>query len=165
MPADGETVGRVGSRVDDPEPDPPVWQAGDGDRFGGHAPIDQVGRVGDVAGVSAQRLVGRGHAHLHAVHAVHAHTVATESSQQLGRRRTPSVGPIIEDEHDILVVLPGLSRVGDDQGRVETGVELHADVRMEPVRPRVGDDEVVVERRARSGGTLGEIGYAVHVVA
>lgn len=76
-----------------------------------------------------------------------------------------SVGPVVEDEHHLLVVPPRLGRVSDDQGRVETGVELHADVGMEPVRPRVRDDEVVVERRARIGGTLGEIGHAVHVVA
>ena len=62
-----------------------------------------------------------------------------------------AVGPVVEDEDPLVVVAPGLVGVVDDERGVQAAVELQAGVGVEPVRARVGDDEVERERAARVG--------------
>lgn len=75
------------------------------------------------------------------------------------------VDPVVQDDHPLLVVGEGLLGVLDDERGVQAAVLLDAGVRVEPVRPRGGDGELVREGPARGDVPLGQPRDPVHVVA
>ena len=110
---------------------------------------------------SPSGLVGR-HARAARCHRLHA--CLAQVFKDLVRVGAGAVDPIVEHEHQLVVVVDFFVGVLDDQRSVQAAVELGADMRMEPVCSGVGDHEVVVELLAVRHGGLGQVRHAVHVV-
>ena len=56
-----------------------------------------------------------------------------------------AVGPVVQDEDPLAVVVAGLVGCIDHERGVQPAVHLHSVVRVEPVRAGVGHHEVVCE--------------------
>ena len=94
-----------------------------------------------------------------------ARPVAGEVGEDLAGRLSPAVGPIVQDQDDLLIVGTGLVGVLHDQRGLQAVVELDACMWVEPVGARVGDREGVLECFTALHCGHRQPWNAVHVVA
>jgi hypothetical protein len=93
------------------------------------------------------------------------HARLAQVLQDLVRVRACAVDPIVEHDHQlVVVVVDPLVGILDDQWSVQSAVELGADMRVKPVHSCVGHHEVVGELLAVRHGGLGHVRHAVHIV-
>ena len=110
------------------------------------------------ASAAHHRRRGRGR-HRHAAHAV------AQRVQDLVGGVAGAVDPVIEHHGPVVVIVGRLGRVLHDQRPVQAPVQLDADVRVVPVRARLGDRERIGQLPAGRDRRLRHAGHAVHVVA
>jgi hypothetical protein len=154
----------VRAGVDQPQPNPLARLHRKRVRGGRGPAVGEHVRVGHVTDIAAEQVRPR---HRHTRHAavLHGHAVGPQIGQHVIWGAAAAVQPVVQHDDQLGVVVIAVLRVLDDERGVQAGVQLRADVRVEPVRAGVGHRELVAEPAARLDLGLGEVRDAVHVVA
>ena len=156
---------RVRAGVDDPQPDPLARLGGERLRIVAGASVEQIHRVGHITAVAHHPVAHPRATHPHSPAGVGVLPGGHQIGVDLVRGLTDAVSPIVEHDHPLGVVVTRLTRIIDDERRVQAAVQLQARMGMEPVGSRVRDHEVEIERAPGIDGRGGDPGHAVHVIS